>query len=127
MNDIEEDGGGSATAGNQEEDGFARMMKEFNQDAEEKEYEAAKEEEDQEEEEATRAVAPKVPIKPSQEEVNEHMLTHLPFRSWCVHGVKGKAVGKVHRCKKVEDSTQCVILSGLASSSIIKGTYQYKD
>ena len=97
MNDIEEDGGGSATAGNQEEDGFARMMKEFNQDAEEKEHEATEEEENQEEEEANTAVAPKIPIKPSQEEVDAHMLTHLPFRSWCPHCVRGKSKGKAHR------------------------------
>ena len=73
------------------------MMKEFDQDAEEKEQEATKEEEDQEEEEANKAVAPKIPIKPSQDEVDEHMLTHLPFRSWCPHCVRGKAKGKPHR------------------------------
>ena len=49
------------------------MMKEFNQDEEEREHEAAKEEENQEEEEANKAVAPKIPVKPSQEEVDAHV------------------------------------------------------
>ena len=41
-----------------------------------------------------------VPIKPSQEEVNKHMWTHIPFRSWCPHCVKGKSVNKSHRNAK---------------------------
>ena len=30
------------------------------------------------------------PKKPTEEEVQEHQLTHLPFRSWCKHCVAGK-------------------------------------
>ena len=30
------------------------------------------------------------PRKPSQAEVEEHELTHLPFRSWCSKCVQGK-------------------------------------
>ena len=37
------------------------------------------------------------PIEPSKEEVDEHMLTHLPFRSWCPHCVRGRAVNAPHR------------------------------
>ena len=33
----------------------------------------------------------------SKEEYDSHQLTHLPFRSWCDHCVKGKAVDDVHR------------------------------
>ena len=87
INDVEGDGGEGATEGNQEEDEFTRMMKPFDQDREERENEEAEEEDNQEEEEANKAVAPKIPIKPSQEEVDAHMLTHLPFRSWCPHCV----------------------------------------
>ena len=29
--------------------------------------------------------------KPSQQEVDEHFLSHLPFRNWCPHCMKGKA------------------------------------
>ena len=32
------------------------------------------------------------PKKPSEEEVQEHQLTHLPFWSWCKHCVAGKGV-----------------------------------
>ena len=33
----------------------------------------------------------------SKEEFDAHQLTHLPFRSWCDHCVKGKAVDDAHR------------------------------
>ena len=42
----------------------------------------------------------KAPIKPSREEVESHMATHLPFRSWCPHCVRGKSKGKPHSLAK---------------------------
>ena len=48
-------------------------------------------------EEAQKAETTKVPSKPSKEEVDEHMITHLPFRSWCPHCVRGKSKGKPHK------------------------------
>ena len=39
--------------------------------------------------------APK-PARPSKAEMDEHMLSHLPFRSWCAHCVKGKSKSKRH-------------------------------
>ena len=39
--------------------------------------------------------------KPSQEEVDRHMATHLPFRSWCEFCVRGKAKNAVHKFKKI--------------------------
>ena len=47
-------------------------------------------------EEARRVKTASVPTKPSKEEVDEHMITHLPFRSWCPHCVRGKSKGKPH-------------------------------
>ena len=38
------------------------------------------------------------PKKPSKTDVEEHALTHLPFRSWCSHCVRGK--GRVADHKK---------------------------
>ena len=38
------------------------------------------------------------PGEPSSEERREHELTHLPFRSWCRHCVKGR--GKEKACQK---------------------------
>ena len=34
--------------------------------------------------------------KPSQREIDEHERTHLPFRSWCKHCVKGRAQSTPH-------------------------------
>ena len=38
------------------------------------------------------------PKRPSQQEVDEHYLTHLPFRNWCPHCMRGKA--KELDCKR---------------------------
>ena len=38
------------------------------------------------------------PKRPSQEEIDEHYKTHLPFRNWCPHCMRGKA--KALGCKK---------------------------
>ena len=57
----------------------------------------AAEEQEGEPEGARRAKGTRAPIKPSKEEVDEHMLTHLPFRSWCPHCVRGKPRGKPHK------------------------------
>ena len=31
------------------------------------------------------------PLLPSKAEISEHQLSHLPYRSWCPHCVKGRA------------------------------------
>ena len=38
-----------------------------------------------------------VPVRPTKEEVDNHMTTHVPFRSWCPHCVRGKSKGLAHR------------------------------
>ena len=48
-------------------------------------------------EEAQEARIIKAPSKPSKEEVDKHMATHIPFRSWCPHCVRGKSKGKPHK------------------------------
>ena len=40
------------------------------------------------------------PKKPSQQEVDEHFLSHLPFRNWCPHCMKGEA--KELDCRRSE-------------------------
>ena len=37
------------------------------------------------------------PPQPSKEEALQHELTHIPFRSWCQHCVKGKSKNLPHR------------------------------
>ena len=48
-------------------------------------------------EEARKAKVQTSQTLPSVKEVQEHMITHLPFRSWCPHCVRGKAKGMPHR------------------------------
>ena len=40
------------------------------------------------------------PGAPTQKELEDHSITHLPFRSWCPHCVSGKAQDRPHRMKK---------------------------
>ncbi|CAJ1331146.1 unnamed protein product, partial [Effrenium voratum] len=37
------------------------------------------------------------PREPTMEERREHHVTHIPFRSWCKHCVRGKSLGAAHR------------------------------
>jgi hypothetical protein len=55
------------------------------------------------------AVVPKIPpspILPTEQEVQQHDITHLPFRSWCPHCVSGKARNRPHR--KLKDKVHQV-------------------
>ena len=49
------------------------------------------------------AVTTKVMYKPIQEEIEQHMLTHLPFRSWCPYCVMGRGVSRGHYRKSKEE------------------------
>jgi len=40
------------------------------------------------------------PIEPSEKEVAEHALTHLPFRNWCRFCCRGRGVEMAHRKTK---------------------------
>eukprot|EP00973_Karenia_brevis_P090389 12402312-Karenia_brevis.AAC.1 len=44
----------------------------------------------QEEEEAREVKPIKMPKGPTEDEYNTHILTHLPYRNWCTHCVRGK-------------------------------------
>ena len=41
--------------------------------------------------------------QPTQEEYDEHMRTHIPFRKWCPHCVKGKRKNDPHRAPKEKE------------------------
>ena len=43
------------------------------------------------------------PKLPSAEEVREHQLTHLPYRSWCKHCVRGRGQQQSHKTSQAED------------------------
>ena len=48
-------------------------------------------------EEGRRAKSNITQMLPTQAEIDEHMLTHIPFRSWCRFCVMGKSVAAPHR------------------------------
>ena len=52
--------------------------------------------EEDEVEEAATAKLLKSPSAPSRQEMLEHSLNHYPFRSWCIHCVKGKSKSSKH-------------------------------
>ena len=43
------------------------------------------------------------PKKPSQAEVEEHNITHYPYREWCPHCRDGKGQNNQHRTDKTEE------------------------
>ena len=54
----------------------------------------------QEEEQTTEAaptIAIKAPYQPTQKEIDDHNPTHLPYRSWCRHCVRGRGKSLPHR------------------------------
>ena len=52
--------------------------------------------EDEVEDSPPRNVAPD-PGAPTQEEIDEHNIDHVPFRCWCEHCVRGRGLGEQHR------------------------------
>ena len=63
------------------------------------------------EDEARIAVSQRVKYRPSEEEVREHELTHLPYISWCELCIRGKAQAGMHRSKKTETENQIPTIS----------------
>ena len=53
--------------------------------------------------EARRPRLPADPGRPTQREVDEHEVCHIPFRSWCPYCVKGKAVSSPHKGSAYRD------------------------
>ena len=44
------------------------------------------------------------PCMPSKKEVDQHNVSHVPYRNWCPHCVKGKRKGKAHFKKGKEET-----------------------
>ena len=55
------------------------------------------------EEESVKIPKLKKPHEPSQEEIDEHDLSHIPFRSWCPSCVRGRALNDSHQHLCAED------------------------
>ena len=47
----------------------------------------------------------KTPYKPAQDEVDDHDLTHLPYRSWCRHCIRGRGKETGHFQQKESSRT----------------------
>ena len=52
---------------------------------------------DDEPEEARKPKTKPDPKLPSKQEIEEHNITHLPYRSWCPHCVAGRGLSTPHR------------------------------
>ena len=61
--------------------------------------------------EGERAKVVREGYSPTQKEIDEHIVSHLPFRAWCRHCVKGKAKGLPHRIKKERVEEQVPLVS----------------
>ena len=59
-------------------------------------------------EEALDSVGLKTLYQPSREEIIEHERTHLPFRDWCEHCVRGRAKNDPHQESKDESTVSKV-------------------
>ncbi len=79
--------------------GLGQRMATGNEEEEEAEGSAgeANGAESTDEEEGRRPVMAPTPQKVSKREVEEHNLTHTPFRAWCRHCVRGRAKNTPHR------------------------------
>ena len=51
------------------------------------------------EEEGEKVKIAQAPVRPSEEEVREHEVTHWPYRAWCRHCVRGRGRGRQRRAR----------------------------
>ena len=54
------------------------------------------------EEEGRKPIGFRDPGQPTKEEKEQHSISHIPFRSWCRHCVRGKATRYQHKRIKEE-------------------------
>jgi hypothetical protein len=61
------------------------------------------------------------PVKPTKLEIEEHEHSHIPFRSWCPHCMRGKSKASGHRSSaQIRDKT--IVSLDYAFLGIAKGT-----
>ena len=69
--------------------------------SEEREVKCDEDEEEQGEEEVE-VKGRRAPKGPSKQEREEHELTHMPYRSWCKHCVRGRGINNPHKKREGE-------------------------
>ena len=62
-------------------------------------------------EEGVSANARELSSTPTAKEVEEHAITHIPFRSWCKHCVKGRAVNYGHYVSADKEDQSVPVIS----------------
>ena len=88
----------------EQEEGEGDNQDRDSSDKEDKDKEGGDEAISLEEEEGIAVQVGKAEKAPSKEEVARHMVNQSPFRSWCVHCIKGKALGSPLRRRKAIES-----------------------
>ena len=63
------------------------------------------------EEEAQEGGMQRVPMLPSQAEIDEHNITHLPFRRWCPFCLRGRGISSGHFSRKEADESQVPVIA----------------
>ena len=108
-----------------EEGIFEKMLEPFDptlQDEDRKVRTQPAGKEENEEEEATQPKVTVAPTQPSREEVEKHMATHLPYRSWCPHCVRGKSGSKPHKVNQGKGAANRSAAAGMEGI-----LHQYKN
>ena len=54
-----------------------------------------------EDEVRSRRLLLRVPIGPTEEEKREHMISHIPYRSWCADCIRGNGLAEAHRKQRL--------------------------
>ena len=54
-------------------------------------------------EEARKPLMVQAPVQPTRAERDEHEKTHMPYRSWCVHCVRGRGRSDAHKTNPVKE------------------------
>ncbi len=78
---------------------------ESREDGEEMMADEVEEEQGDDEEEGQQPKVIRSPKAPTKLEREEHEATHLPFRSWCTHCLRGRGRNKPHQRQAVEADT----------------------
>ena len=74
-------------------------------------HNAAEDEVGNDEEEGVVQKGMKCPYKPTQQEKENHARSHIPFRSWCKHCVRGKSKSSPHPSSNSSEERQKPVIS----------------
>ena len=66
------------------------------------------------------------PQKPSAADVEEHRVTHIPYRSWCRECVEGKALGEQRGHAKDACDSKVAVVGVDCSFTTAKGAHHKK-